>query len=152
MIRHLGQNAFYIGCDDAGLDLFESQYIVPQGMAYNSYLIKDSKTAILDTSDTRTADDWKKNLLEALDGAKPDYLIVHHVEPDHSALIAWVMENFPGVTLVASAAALRMIPQFFDGISLEGRTLAVKEGDVLELGGHSLRFIGAWPRWCTGRK
>lgn len=149
MIRQLSNKVAYIGSDDLDLDLFESQYTVPEGVSYNSYLITDSKTAILDTSDSRKAEEWKQSLQEALAGRLPDYLVVHHMEPDHSALIAWVLEQYPGATLVASAQALRMLPQFFDGIALEGRTLAVKEGDVLELGGHSLRFIAApmvhWP-------
>ena len=149
MIRQLNQNVAYIGSDDLDIDLFESQYIVPEGVSYNSYLILDEKVAILDTSDARKADEWKESLAGALAGRKPDYLVVHHLEPDHSAFIAWVLKEYPEVTLVAGAQALRMLPQFFAGIALEGRTLAVKEGDVLELGGHSLRFIAApmvhWP-------
>ncbi|MBO6169498.1 MAG: MBL fold metallo-hydrolase [Bacteroidales bacterium] len=149
MVRSLSNNVLYIGSDDLALDLFESQYIVPDGVSYNSYLIKDDKTAILDTSDARKGDEWKASLIEALDGRKPDYLVVHHMEPDHSALIAWTLERFPGIKLAASAQALRMLPQFFPGIALEGRTISVKEGDVLELGEHSLRFIAApmvhWP-------
>ncbi len=149
MIRQLNNKVFYIGSDDESIDLFESQYIVPEGVSYNSYLITDSKTAILDTSDARKADEWKESLEGALAGRQPDYLVVHHMEPDHSALIAWALGQYPGMTLVASAQALRMLPQFFEGIALEGRTLAVKEGDVLELGEHSLRFVAApmvhWP-------
>ena len=149
MIRQLSSKVAYIGSDDLDLDLFESQYIIPEGVSYNSYLICDDKTAIMDTSDARKAGEWKQSLQEALAGRQPDYLVVHDMEPDHSALIAWVLEQFPGVTLVAGAQALRMLPQFFEGIALEGRTLAVKEGDVLELGEHSLRFIAApmvhWP-------
>ncbi len=149
MIRELSKKVFYIGSDDESIDLFESQYVVPEGVSYNSYLISDSKTAILDTSDARNASLWQQNLLEALAGREPDYLVVHHMEPDHSALIAWALDRFPAMTLVASAQALRMLPQFFDGIALEARTLAVKEGDTLELGEHSLRFIAApmvhWP-------
>ncbi len=149
MIRKLSDNVFYIGSDDLTLDLFESQYVVPDGVSYNSYLIKDDKTAILDTSDARKGDEWKESLIEALDGCNPDYLVVHHMEPDHSALIAWTLEHFPGVKLAASAQALRMLPQFFPGIKLEDRTLTLKEGDVLELGKHSLKFIAApmvhWP-------
>ena len=149
MIRKLSDNVFYIGSDDLALDLFESQYVVPDGVSYNSYLIKDDKTAILDTSDARKGDEWKESLIEALDGCNPDYLVVHHMEPDHSARIAWTLEHFPGVKLAASAQALRMLPQFFPGIKLEDRTLTLKEGDVLELGKHSLKFIAApmvhWP-------
>ena len=149
MIRQLNQKVAYIGSDDLDIDLFESQYIVPEGVSYNSYLILDQKTAILDTSDARKGSEWKESLAGALGGRKPDYLVVHHLEPDHSALIAWVLTEYPEVTLVAGAQALRMLPQFFPGIELAGRTLAVKEGDVLELGEHSLRFIAApmvhWP-------
>ena len=149
MIKNLSDKVKYIGVDDLDLDLFESQYIVPEGMAYNSYVILDDKVAILDTADARKADEWKANLSEALAGRKPDYLVVHHMEPDHSALIAWVLAQFPALTLVASAKAIQMLEQFFEGIQIEGRTLAVKEGSVLELGSHSLKFIGApmvhWP-------
>lgn len=149
MIKNLSDKVRYIGVDDLDLDLFESQYIVPEGMAYNSYVILDDKVAILDTVDARKADEWKANLKEALAGRQPDYLVVHHMEPDHSALIAWALEAYPGVTLVASAKAIQMLSQFFEDINVEGRTLAVKEGSVLELGSHSLKFIGApmvhWP-------
>ncbi|MBO4560415.1 MAG: MBL fold metallo-hydrolase [Bacteroidaceae bacterium] len=149
MIKNLSDKVKYIGVDDLDLDLFESQYIVPEGMAYNSYVILDDKVAILDTADARKADEWKQNLREALAGRQPDYLVVHHMEPDHSALIAWVLVQFPALTLVASAKAIQMLEQFFEGIQIEGRTLAVKEGSVLELGSHSLKFIGApmvhWP-------
>ena len=149
MVKNLNDKVRYIGCDDLNLDLFESQYIVPEGMAYNSYLILDDKMAIMDTADARKADEWKANLKEALDGRKPDYLVVHHMEPDHSALIEWVLNEYPLLTLVASAKAIQMLGQFFEGIRIDGRTLAVKEGSVLELGEHKLRFIGApmvhWP-------
>ena len=149
MIRQITPQILYIGTDDCKTSLFENQYPIPDGMAYNSYLLKDEKTAILDTSDAATAEDWKDNLKTALKGAAPDYLVVHHLEPDHSALVAWALEEFPGITLVASAKAIAMLPQFFEGIDLAGRTLAVKEGDVLELGRMSLRFFGApmvhWP-------
>ena len=149
MIRNLSDKVKYIGVDDLDLDLFESQYIVPEGMAYNSYAILDDKVAVLDTADVRKADEWKANLREALAGRQPDYLVVHHMEPDHSALIAWALSEFPALTLVASAKAIQMLEQFFGGIQIDGRTLAVKEGSVLELGEHKLRFIGApmvhWP-------
>ena len=149
MIRNLSDKVRYIGVDDLDLDLFESQYIVPEGMAYNSYVILDDKVAIMDTADARKAAEWKANLQEALAGRQPDYLVVHHMEPDHSALIAWVLAEYPAITLVASAKAIQMLEQFFEGINLDGRTLAVKEGSVLELGSHSLKFIGApmvhWP-------
>ena len=149
MVRNLNDKVKYIGVDDLDLDLFESQYIVPEGMAYNSYVILDEKVAVLDTADARKADEWKANLKESLSGCEPDYLVVHHMEPDHSALIAWALAEFPALTVVASAKAIQMLEQFFEGINLEGRTLAVKEGSELELGEHKLRFIGApmvhWP-------
>ena len=149
MVKNLSDKVKYIGVDDLDLDLFESQYIVPEGMAYNSYIILDQKVAVLDTADARKADEWKANLKEALAGRQPDYLVVHHMEPDHSALIEWVLAEFPALTLVASAKAIQMLEQFFEGIKIEGRTLPVKEGSELELGEHKLRFIGApmvhWP-------
>ena len=149
MIRHITPTVRFIGVDDLDLDLFESQYAVPEGMSYNSYLILDEKVAVLDTADGRKANAWKANLAEALEGRTPDYLIVHHMEPDHSSLVAEMLEKYPSLTLVATAAALKMLPQFFEGIRLEGRTLAVKEGDTLALGSHTLRFMMApmvhWP-------
>lgn len=149
MVKNLSDKVKYIGVDDLDLDLFESQYIVPEGMAYNSYLILDSKVAVMDTADARKASEWKANLKEALDGRQPDYLVVHHMEPDHSALIAWALQEYPALTLVASAKAIQMLSQFFENIDVEGRTLPVKEGSVLELGSHSLKFIAApmvhWP-------
>ncbi len=149
MISPLSEAIRYIGVDDNDLDLFESQYLVPEGMSYNSYLILDEKVAVLDTSDARTGDAWMQNLEEALQGRKPDYLIVHHMEPDHSACAAALLEKYPGVTLVATAQALKMLPQFFPGVQLDGRTRAVGEGDILELGTHTLQFLLApmvhWP-------
>ena len=126
MIKDISTAITFIGVDDNDLDLFESQYDVPEGMSYNSYVILDEKVAVLDTADARKGEEWKANLADALGERKPDYLVVHHMEPDHSALIAWVLETYPSVTLVATAAALKMLPQFFEGIRLEGRTLAVK--------------------------
>lgn len=149
MTVSLNSTVKYIGVDDLDIDLFESQYTVPEGMSYNSYVILDDKVAIMDTADIRKEEEWKANLAEALGGRKPDYLVVHHMEPDHSALISWVLEEYPGVTLVASAKAIQMLGQFFEGIDLAGRTLAVKEGDTVALGQHSLRFFAApmvhWP-------
>ena len=117
-------------------------------MAYNSYLILDEKVAVLDTTDHRTAKQWQENLKEALEGRTPDYLIVQHLEPDHSALIKWFMEEYPEAVIVASARALSMLPQFFEGFEVRN-ALAVKDGDKLELGSHSLTFVTApmvhWP-------
>ena len=149
MIKKINEAVAYIGTDDVDLDLFESQYEVPEGMAYNSYLIQDEKVAIMDTVDARCAQAWKENLVEALNGRTPDYLVVHHLEPDHTGLIDWVTRQYPALQVVASAKALQMMGQFFDGLDLTGRSLAVKEGDTLSLGSRSLSFYGApmvhWP-------
>ena len=149
MTVYLNPKVKYIGVDDLDLDLFESQYIVPEGMAYNSYVILDDKVAVMDTADARKGEEWKAILAEALEGRKPDYLVVHHMEPDHSSMIAWMLGAYPETVLVASAKAIQMLGQFFEGIDLAGRTLTVKEGDVLQLGEHSLRFFAApmvhWP-------
>ncbi len=145
-MTHIAKGIVYIGADDKTQDLFEGQYIIPEGMAYNSYLIEGEKIAILDTADACVAEQWKANLLEALGGRTPSYLVVHHMEPDHSALIAWVQEQFHSIEIVASAKAIQFLGQFFEG---SFRTLAVKEGDVLDLGGFSLKFLAApmvhWP-------
>ena len=139
----------YIGVDDLDIDLFESQYVVPEGMSYNSYLIDDEKIAVLDTADRRKGEEWKANLTAALNGRQPDYLVVHHMEPDHSALIAWMLETYPGVQLVCSAQAVKMLSNFFEGVDFTRRVVTVKEGDTLALGKHTLQFIGAamihWP-------
>ena len=139
----------YIGVDDLDIDLFESQYVVPEGMSYNSYLIDDEKIAVMDTADRRKGDEWKANLQAALNGRQPDYLVAHHMEPDHSALIAWMLETYPELQLVCSAQAAKMLSNFFEGFNFEGRVMTVKEGDTLSLGKHELKFIGApmvhWP-------
>ena len=138
----------YIGVDHLDLDLFESQYTVPEGMAYNSYLIVDEKVAILDTADARKGEEWLRNLEAALEGRKPDYLVIHHMEPDHSATVAPVLEKYPDVTVVGSAMALKFLGQFMPEKPVKN-TLAVKEGDTLTLGSHTLKFIAApmvhWP-------
>ena len=139
----------YIGQDDADLRLFESQYDVPEGMCYNSYLIQDEKIAIMDTSDRRTMEQWMSDLKDALAGRQPDYLIVHHVEPDHASGIAEVANAFPGIQIICSAKAKTMIPLFFPEGDLSDRITTVKEGDTLSLGKHELKFIMApmvhWP-------
>lgn len=148
MVRKLNEMVKYIGVDDIDLDLFENQYYLPHGMAYNSYLILDEKVALLDTTDSRTADKWKSSLMEGLEGRVPDYLIIQHLEPDHSALIKWVIDQFPNITLVGSARVFTMLPQFFEDIKLRS-VLAVKDGDTLDLGSHKLQFFTApmvhWP-------
>ena len=139
----------YVGVDDLDIDLFESQYIVPDGMAYNSYIILDEKVAIMDTADARKGAEWWANVEETLAGRVPDYIVVHHLEPDHAALIAEVMEKWPTVKIVATATAVKMLPQFFAGVDFGDRVVAVKEGDTLSLGAHTLQFIVApmihWP-------
>ena len=149
MVRKITDSIIYIGTDDYSEPKFESQYMIPDGMSFNSYLIKDKSIAVLDSCDKSTSAQWRSNLLEALEGEKPDYFVLHHLEPDHSSELPWILEQFPSLKLVASARAIAMIPQFFPGIKLEGRTLAVKEGDRLDLGSHSLQFYLApmvhWP-------
>ena len=139
----------YIGVDDNDLDLFESQYILPEGISYNSYLVLDTKVAVMDTADARKTGEWLQNLEEALEGRKPDYLVIHHMEPDHSGSIAAFLEKYPETTIVASAMALKFLGQFNPG-KVFPHTLAVKDGDTLPLGDHhTLKFIAAamvhWP-------
>lgn len=149
MEMNISPDIRYIGVDDLDIDLFENQYIVPEGMSYNSWLITDSQVAILDTADARLAEEWKHNLSLALGTRQPDFLVVHHMEPDHASLVAWAMEQYPAMQIVCSAQATKMLPQFFEGIKTDGRVRIVKEGDTLCLGQHTLRFIGApmvhWP-------
>ena len=139
----------YIGVDDLALDLFEGQYAVPEGMAYNSYIIEDEKTAVLDTADASAGEAWKENLLEALAGKAPDYLVAHHVEPDHAGLIVWALGQWPSLTLVTSAKAVQLLGQFHGDVDFSSRAKIVKEGDELALGARTLRFFAApmvhWP-------
>ena len=139
----------YVGVDDLDIDLFESQYVVPDGMSYNSYVILDEKVAIMDTVDARKGAEWWANVETVLAGRTPDYLVVQLLEPDHAALIHEVLERYPQVKVVATAKAVPMMPQFFDNVDFDGRTLAVKEGDTLSLGSHTLQFFVApmvhWP-------
>ena len=148
-LNGVGESIKYIGVDDLDIDLFESQYVVPEGMSYNSYLIEDEKIAIMDTADRRKADAWKANLATALAGRKPDYLVAHHMEPDHASLIADALASYPEMKLVCSVQALKMLPNFWHDFDFEGRVLTVKEGDTLCLGSHTLHFIAApmvhWP-------
>lgn len=149
MEMNISPDIRYIGVDDLDIDLFENQYIVPEGMSYNSWLIADSQVAILDTADARLAEEWKRHLTQALADRQPDYLVVHHMEPDHASLVTWAMEQYPAMQIVCSTQAAKMLPQFFEGIKTDGRVRIVKEGDTLCLGQHTLRFIGApmvhWP-------
>ena len=138
----------YIGVNDHELDLFEGQYAIPNGMAYNSYVILDRKIAVMDTVDRNFTDQWLGNLREALRGRSPDYLIIQHMEPDHSAGIDIFLTGYPGATVVASAKAFAMMKNFF-GIDYADRRIMVEEGDTLSLGEHTLTFIAApmvhWP-------
>ncbi len=149
MISNVTEKIKYIGVDDTTIDLFESQYIVPNGISYNSYLILDEKVAIMDTVDLRKGEEWFANLEEALEGRTPNYLVVQHMEPDHSGNISLLMQKYPEMELVASAKAIQMMPQFFEDTCFEGKTIAVKEGETLNLGEHTLQFFMApmvhWP-------
>ena len=139
----------YAGVNDHQVDLFEGQYIVPNGMAYNSYVIKDEKIAIMDTVDAKFTHEWLDNLEEALQGRKPDYLIIQHMEPDHSANIHNFMKIYPETTIVANTKTFTMMQNFFRDMDFEGRKLEVKNGDTLTLGKHVLTFVFApmvhWP-------
>jgi len=149
MTTNVTEKIKYIGVDDTTIDLFESQYIVPNGISYNSYLIVDEKIAIMDTADKRMGKEWFTNLEEALEGRTPDYLVVQHMEPDHSGNISLLMQKYPEMKIVASAKAIQMMPQFFEDTCFEGKTMAVKEGETLSLGEHTLQFFMApmvhWP-------
>ena len=143
------KNIRYIGVDDTTLDLFEGQYIIPNGISYNSYLILDEKVTIMDTVDARKAKEWWDNLDAALDGRTPDYLVVQHMEPDHASLVAEVAQRYPNLQVVATQKAIQMLPLFFEGADFLERCITVKEGDTLALGSHTLRFFLApmvhWP-------
>ena len=138
----------YIGADDKDIDLFEGQYIVPNGIAYNSYLILDEKIAVMDTIDIRRTEEWLSNMETELQGRTPDYVIVSHMEPDHAASLQILAEKYPEMKVVGNAKTFTMINQFFN-VDLEGRKVEVKEGDTLELGIHTLHFVMApmvhWP-------
>ena len=146
-MKEIASGIRYIGVDDLDLDLFESQYVIPEGMSYNSYLILDEKVAVLDTVDARKADAWLEGLQEALEDRKPDYLIVNHMEPDHSGVIGRLTELYPEITIVATAMAVKFLGQFNPGKTF--KTQAVKEGDTICLGGKTLKFFTApmvhWP-------
>lgn len=139
----------YIGADDTTLDLFESQYVIPNGISYNSYVILDEKVAVMDTIDARKTDEWLANLTRELDGKDVDYIIVSHLEPDHAANIKLLADKYPSAKIVLTAKAKAMLPQFFEIDSLDDRCIAVTEADELDLGRHKLRFIMApmvhWP-------
>lgn len=138
----------YIGVNDKDLDLFESQYIIPNGISYNSYIIKDEKIVVMDTVDKRKQEEWWNNLEKELNGKQIDYLVVSHIEPDHSSSIKMLTEKYPNMKIVGNALTFKMLPQFFE-IDLNNKQVLVKEGDTLKLGKHTLKFYMApmvhWP-------
>ncbi|QDW74974.1 FprA family A-type flavoprotein [Lachnospiraceae bacterium KGMB03038] len=147
-IRKVTEDILWVGCNDRRITLFENLFPVPKGVSYNSYLLIDEKVALMDTVDESVTGQFLENLEGALEGRAIDYLIVHHMEPDHCANIRLLMEKYPQMQVVGSAKAIQMIGQFFD-IEMEGRTMTVKEGDTLSVGSHTLRFAMApmvhWP-------
>ena len=148
-MTNITKDIFYIGVNDHDLDLFEGQYIVPNGMAYNSYVIMDEKVAVFDTVDKNFTDQWLGNLKEALGGRTPDYLIVQHMEPDHSANIMSFIKEYPNTVIVGNAKTFAMMENFFEGLDLGDKKLIVKDGEKLSLGSHELTFVFApmihWP-------
>ena len=139
----------YIGVDDKDIDLFESQYIVPNGISYNSYLIEDEKTVLMDTVDKRKTKEWLENLDKALNGKELDYLVISHLEPDHSANIAKIIEKFPNVKLIGNSKTFELLPQFFEINDLDERKIVVAEAEEINIGEHTLQFFMApmvhWP-------
>lgn len=148
MTQFVSESVKYIGCNDKDIDLFESQYVVPNGIAYNSYVILDDKVAIVDTVDKRKHEEWLVNLDKALEGRKPDYLIIHHMEPDHAGSVVDCINKYPDITLVGNAKTFVYLTQF-TGIDSFTNKVVVKEGNKLKLGKHELTFIMApmvhWP-------
>lgn len=147
-IMFISDSIKYVGVDDKDIDLFESQYVVPDGVSYNSYIIFDDKITIMDTVDARATEEWVKNVEEALDGKKPEYLVISHLEPDHAANIKLIADKYPDMKLIGNAKTFQMLPQFFDE-DFSDRQVVVKEGDEISLGKHSLTFVMApmvhWP-------
>lgn len=145
----ISDDVIYIGADDKDIDLFESQYIVPNGISYNSYLIKDEKITIMDTIDKRKTNEWIENLEKALKGDKPYYLVISHMEPDHAYNIEKIAKEYPEMKLIGNEKTFAFLPQFFDIPNLEKRKVVVKEGDEINLGKHTLKFFMApmvhWP-------
>ena len=139
----------YIGASDESEKLFESQYSIPNGMAYNSYIIKDEKNVILDTVDKNVTDEWINNIEIELEGKKPDYLIISHLEPDHSYNIGLLVNKYPEMKIVGNATTFRMLPNFFDNINIGDKKVEVKDKDTLNIGKHTLQFFMApmvhWP-------
>lgn len=148
MIKNVTESIYYTGADDKTLDLFESQYVVPNGVSYNSYVIMDDKITVMDTVDARATDEWFANVEKVLDGKEPSYLVISHLEPDHAANIERFAEKYPSAKLVGNAKTFAMLPQFFES-DFSDRQVVVKEGDELSLGAHTLVFMMApmvhWP-------
>jgi len=146
---NISKDIIYIGANDKDIDLFESQYVVPNGISYNSYLIKDEKNVVMDTIDKRKSDEWLNNLEKALNGEKPDYLVVSHLEPDHSYNIEALSKKYPDMRIIGNSKTFAFMPQFFDIPNLDKRMILVKEGDEINLGKHTLKFFMApmvhWP-------
>jgi len=149
MDKTINNDILYIGCDDTDIKIFEGQYELPEGMCYNSYVIKGDKIAIMDTADPRVEAAWLSNLEKALAGATPDYLVVQHMEPDHASLIAKVADKYPNIQIITSTPALKFFPLYYPEADFMSRVQAVKEGDVLDLGKYTLSFVMApmvhWP-------
>lgn len=147
--KKLTESVYYVGADDKTLDLFEGQYVIPEGISYNSYVIMDDKIAVMDTVDKRATDEWFQNLEEVLNGKEPDYLVILHMEPDHAANIEHFLNRYKKAKVVSNPKTFNMIPQFFEHLNLEGRKVVVNEGDELSLGSHTLTFVMApmvhWP-------
>lgn len=147
--KKLTESVYYVGADDKTLDLFEGQYVIPEGISYNSYVIMDDKIAVMDTVDKRATDEWFQNLEEVLNGKEPDYLVILHMEPDHAANIEHFLNRYKKAKVVSNLKTFNMIPQFFEHLDLEGRKVVVNEGDELSLGSHTLTFVMApmvhWP-------
>ncbi len=145
----ISEDIFYIGADDKEIDLFESQYIVPNGISYNSYLIKDEKNVIMDTIDKRKTEEWLQNLEKALAGEKPAYLVISHLEPDHAYNVELLAKKYPEMKLIGNDKTFAFLPQFFEIPDLETRKVVVKEGEELSIGKHTLQFFMApmvhWP-------
>lgn len=145
----LAEDIYYIGVDDKTLDLFEGQYVIPNGISYNSYVIKDEKIAVMDTADKRVTHEWLSNLQAALGDKQPDYLVVLHMEPDHAANIAKFLAEYPLAKVVSNAKSFNLLEQFFEGLDISERKIEVKDGEELNLGKHSLQFVFApmvhWP-------
>ena len=139
----IADNIRFVGVDDTDIDLFEAQYPVPKGISYNSYLIEDEHIAVVDSVDIRKVDAWLLNISRALDGRQPDYLIVQHMEPDHSGSVARFLQAYPHASVVCTAKAASMLPNFFPEMQSAPHMTTVAEGDILSLGHHSLKFLMA---------